>query len=564
MDAQDILEKCKSIRSRAGPSPDFFTRVSSERFDHHHHHENATLISNATIFTGAKNGTEVVKGEILIYKGIVRALGENIPVDDYEHLEVVDAKGAWVTPGLVNIYSHQGVLSSPVTYGANELDAPNGPVTPWLRSIDGFHTYDERTRLAVARGITSVQAYAGRANNIGAQAFVMKLRKTLDGSPSSMILEPPTDITGNRSDSSHWRHLAQSCGEATRRHGNRIDGVWALRSAYAEARKIMNLQDSFCARAEAGLWDSVTSHFPESLRWEMLVDVLRGKAKVSSICSEAVDLANMIRVSEEFGFPVTSFLLAAEAWLVPGLIKNGVDRPTVGLTATNYGYNRESYQGSPFAPRVLHDHNVSVIMMSDETFMSSNYILDEARKAYHFGLPESAALASVTSAPAIALGLSHRVGILRKGSDADLVVWDSHPLHAGATPLQVWIDGALQNQEQKNLNATIQRLKEGHAWRKTPIQPNYDRERKSAIKNEGRPIPSYIIKGKVVFVNVKEVWSRKRGGFIEELFPAGQRGLCVVVVEKGKITCLGEDKECSSDAEDAQTIAADGGFLSLV
>ncbi|ESK94416.1 carbohydrate esterase family 9 protein [Moniliophthora roreri MCA 2997] len=195
--------------------------------------------------------------------------------------------------------------------------------------------------------------------------------------------------------------------------------------------------------------------------------------------------------------------------------------------------------------------------------MSSNYILDEARKAYHFGLPESAALASVTSAPAIALGLSHRIGILRKGSDADLVIWDSHPLHMGATPLQVWIDGTLQNQQQKNFNSTIQRLKEGHAWRKTPIQPNYDMERKSAIKNEGRPFPSHIIKGKVVFMNVKEVWNRKRGGYIEELFPAGQRGLCVVVVEKGKITCLGEGKECSSAAEDAQTtIDLDGGSIS--
>jgi len=59
-----------------------------------------------------------------------------------------------------------------------------------------------------------------------------------------------------------------------------MDNVWALRSAYEQARKIKNMQDDYCLKAEAGLWHALKDLFPEDLQWEMLVDVLRGKVKV--------------------------------------------------------------------------------------------------------------------------------------------------------------------------------------------------------------------------------------------------------------------------------------------
>jgi hypothetical protein len=79
----------------------------------------------------------------------------------------------------------------------------------------------------------------------------------------------------------------QACGENLRVYGNRMDTMWSFRSAYAEALKIKQSQDEYCARAEGGLWDSLTEPFPEDLRWEMLVDVLRGKVKVMIISLRA-------------------------------------------------------------------------------------------------------------------------------------------------------------------------------------------------------------------------------------------------------------------------------------
>jgi hypothetical protein len=73
-----------------------------------------------------------------------------------------------------------------------------------------------------------------------------------------------------------------------------MDTVWALRSVYNKARTIKEAQDSFCQKAEAGQWDSLDGAFPENLQLEMLVDVLRGRVKVSCKSILVVHMAEWI------------------------------------------------------------------------------------------------------------------------------------------------------------------------------------------------------------------------------------------------------------------------------
>lgn len=62
-----------------------------------------------------------------------------------------------------------------------------------------------------------------------------------------------------------------------------MDSAWSFRSAYDEARKVKVAQDEFCAKAESGLWDSLKDQeYLDDLKWEMLVDVLRGRVKVEN------------------------------------------------------------------------------------------------------------------------------------------------------------------------------------------------------------------------------------------------------------------------------------------
>ncbi|KAF8076559.1 carbohydrate esterase family 9 protein [Lyophyllum atratum] len=568
VNAQEILAQCMSFKATPGPSEDFYSREESDRYERG---TNATLIKNAMIFTGENNGRVVIHGNIFLDKGIVKSIGK---VPRYllgaPNVTVVDAKRAWVTPGLVDLHSHLGVLSAPVSAGAYDLNSVHGPVVPWLRSIDGFNTHDDSFELSIAGGITSAQVLPGSGNAIGGQAFMIKLRKTSEGSPSSMIIEPPHSFTGGKSQDKgvRWRYLQQACGENTRRYGNRMDTMWSLRSAYNEARKIKFAQDAFCAKAEAGLWDIAGSEFPESLKWEALVDVLRGKVKISNHCHEVVDLDDIVRLGIEFQFPIASFHHASEAWLVPELLKKTWGgAPGVALFATNHRYTRESFRGSEFAPRVLADAGIPVIMKSDHPVINSRYLLYEAQQAHYFSLPANLSLAAVTSTPAKIAGLSHRIGFLREGADADVVLWDSHPLQLGATPVKVWIDGILQipvpSKTDTPTRIEVGKGKEDGEWREQPDVPNWDKERKEALKWEGLPpLQPKQKKDTIIFSNVKTVWTRKSNDDVQEAFIAkSQDQLGAVVVENGQMSCIGTS--CGLASFDAADIVdLHGGSIS--
>ncbi|KAF8640067.1 hypothetical protein AX17_001308 [Amanita inopinata Kibby_2008] len=573
INVQEVLARCQSLKAPPGPSLNFKSREVSDRYEPG---TNATWIRNCKILTGEKNGSVIIHGDLFLDKGIVKAIGKipwHLP-DNTPNLTVIDADGAWVTPGLIDLHSHIGVLSSPMTNGANDYDSTNGPILPWLRSIDGFNTHDDAFQLAIAGGVTTVQVLPGSSNAIGGQAFMMKLRKTADRSASSMILEPPyslaTPAAYEPSQPFKWRHMKQACGENLRGYGNRMDTVWALRSAFNEARRIKNEQDAFCAKVEAGLWDSAEPHFPESLQWEMLIDVLRGRVKISSHCYEAVDLDDMVRLSNEFHFPIASFHHAAEAWLVPQVLKRAWGgTPAVALFATNHRYKREAFRGSEYAPRVLEDEGIPVIMQSDHPVLNSRYLMYEAQQAHYYGLSPHRAIASVTSVPATASGLWHRIGTLFEGADADVVMWDTHPLQLGATPVRVWIDGVLQipvpSRTGENNRIEVGRGKDGDEWQRVPDVPNWDKERDEAIKWEGLP----PLKGKsaktVMFNNVARVWQRGTNGKIVETFSAasdayGQRRLGTVLVENGRVTCVAQ--ECINVANTEETIDLHGGTIS--
>ncbi|KAF8969443.1 carbohydrate esterase family 9 protein [Flammula alnicola] len=560
-----ILSRCAALKAAPGPPEGFYSREESDRFEPG---TNATLIRNCLLFTGKDNGTDVIRGDILLDKGIIKGLGKisGRVIDNTPNLTIINANGAWVTPGLVDLHTHLGVLSVPILAGAVDLNSAKGPIAPWLRSIDGLNTHDEGYQLAIAGGVTSVQVLPGSMNAIGGQAFMVKLRKPSDRSASSMLLEPPYSLTlpsdGSESYTPfRWRHMKQACGENLRGYGNRMDTMWSFRVAYTEAMKIKLSQDDYCAKAEEGLWDSLSGPFPEDVRWEMLVDVLRGKVKISSHCYEVVDLDAMVRLSNEFQFSIASFHHASEAYLVPNLLKRmwgGV--PSVAIVATNHRYKREAFRGSEFAPR------------SDHPEINSRHLIYEAQQAHYFGLPPHLALAAVTSTPAGAAGLSHRIGILEEGFDADVVLWDSHPLQLGATPVKVWIDGVLQipvpSKTDEENHVEVGKGKDGDQWQQVPDTPNWDKEREKTILWDGLPpLEGKQTENKIVFTNVKEVWKRSGDGGIEQAFSAqlslerpNESELGAVVVEKGRITCIG--RNCAHAQEDFIKMDLHGGSIS--
>ncbi|KAJ7225059.1 hypothetical protein B0H12DRAFT_1328757 [Mycena haematopus] len=558
LSTRQIHPQCLSLDTPLDPPLGFTATRTESGSDRFVPGTRPTLLKNAKILTGARNGTEVIFGDVLLDKGVILAVGyipELLTLD--RNLDVIDAEGKWISPGLVDAHSHLGVYSAPATAGASDGNSRKAPILPWLRSIDGLNTHDDAYQLTVAGGVTTAQILPGSADNIGGQAFLIKLRPTAERSTSAMILEPPETLflntTGSRPT---WRHMKHACGEnPDRLYGQtRMDAAWNFRQAYNEARKLRDAQDAFCAAP----WDG-RSAFPESLQWEALVDVLRGRVKLSVHCYEAVDLDALVRLSNEFKFPIASIHHAGETYLVPDLLKRAWGNlPAIALFASNFRKKREAYRGSEFAPRILADNRLPVIMKSDHPVLNSRYLMYEAQQAHYYSLNPGLAIASVTSTPANALGIGWRVGTIAEGYDADLVLWDAHPLALGATPIQVFIDGIPQ------LTAPAVSFKPD-AFQHVPQTPNWEKEVRDTIKYEGLPpLAGRSAKGTVAFVNVRGAWVRRAGrirALVEAETHSDENANLTVIVHGGRIACAGSSACTEFLTAGTEVVDLQGGAL---
>lgn len=165
--AAETVARCRQLALEAGPPPNFYDRTMSDRFEQG---TRPTLIKNAKLWTGKKNGTEVLTADILLDKGLIKSIGhlrDALSRVYGEDLVVVDAKGAWVTPGIVDIHSHLGDASSPALSGAEDDNSLKGTAQPWLRSLDGLNTHDDSYPLSIAGGVTTSLILPGSANAIG-------------------------------------------------------------------------------------------------------------------------------------------------------------------------------------------------------------------------------------------------------------------------------------------------------------------------------------------------------------------------------------------------------------
>ncbi|KJA17908.1 hypothetical protein HYPSUDRAFT_205764 [Hypholoma sublateritium FD-334 SS-4] len=561
-----LLSKCSTIHVPAGPPAGYATSSRlQDGSDRWVPGTPPTLLRNAKIWTGARNGTEIVYGDILLDKGLIIAVGYIPPslisavVGTESEMRVQDVGG-----------------NSPGLSGASDGNSVRNPILPWLRSIDGLNTHDASYELAMAGGVTSAQILPGSANNMGGQAFVIKLRPTTERSATSKVIEPPLSLThlSNGTEYIRWRHMKHACGENPNSlyDQTRMDGQWNFRHAYDEARKIRDAQDTFCRTVGSGAWDVLeadsggAAEFPEDLQWESLVDVLRGRVKLSIHCYEAVDLDGIVRLSNEFQFPVASFHHAGETYLVPDLLKKTWGgAPSIALFANNFRKKREAYRGSEFAPRVLSEHGIPVVMKSDHPVVNSRYLLFEAQQAHHYGLNPALALASVTSVPANAAGLGHRIGTIGEGFDADIIVWDSHPLALGATPIQVYVDGIAQ------LSGSFSLAKPAE-FQDLPDTPNWDQEKNATVEWEGLPpLTGHKISGRVRITGVKTLIGfdnlndepRLETAFdVSQDYSVGR----TVIVEQGQIICTeGPAEDCSTPsltgAQKEETIDLNGGAI---
>ncbi|GKT46209.1 uncharacterized protein ColSpa_06390 [Colletotrichum spaethianum] len=431
-----------------------------------------------------------------------------------------------------------------------------GPITPFVRAIDGFKPYDPAIKIIASGGVTSSLNLPGSGNIVGGQAYLVK-NLPLAGENGEPIVEELLLEHGLPKES-RQRYLKMACGENPKHiYGHtRLGNAWLLREHLDRARKLKNKQDAWCRSADdidAGSFfkDSRIFRFiadsgelPVDLELEPTVALLRGKFNVNIHCYEPEDFERMLDILHEFEIHPQAFHHALEAWQVPEFLKqqeeysNLIRNITIATFAENSLFKHEAYGANLRGPKILDDHSLRVVLKSDHTGESNNakYLVYQAAVSHSFGLSSDKALQSVTSIAARSIYQDHRIGFVRPGYDADLAIWDSHPLSVGATTVQVFIDG----REILEPTASLKILK--NPTKETDLvlpksRPWIDQDQKQLVCSEALAAES-----RIVFTGIK--------GFLLESPSAdfntdseGEAGLAMTVFN-GDITCLGPKAKC--------------------
>ena len=384
-----------------------------------------TVIRNATILDG--EGGRIERGVVFLSGGKITAIGgpdTPIPAD----VAVFDGTGKYVTPGVIDIHSHLGDYPSPQVDALSDGNEATGPVTADVWAEHSVWPQDAGFGRALANGgVTALQILPGSANLFGGRGVSLKnvpartqQGMKFPGAPYSLKMacgENPKRVYGRKG----------------REPSTRMGNIAVDRQTWIKAREY---QKKRAANKEQ----------TRDLSMETLADVLEGKILVQNHCYRADEMANVIDMSKEFGYKVTTFHHAVESYKIADLLKaNGI---CSAMWADWYGFKMESYDGIRENIALVHNAGACAIVHSDDE-NGIQRLNQEAAKAMAAGkrmginIPEEIAWEWLSYNPAKAMGIADQTGSLKVGKMADVVLWNGNPFSIYTRPERVWIDGAL-------------------------------------------------------------------------------------------------------------------------
>jgi imidazolonepropionase-like amidohydrolase len=401
-----------------------------------------TLIRNATIITVTRGTLQ--NSDLLIRNGKIAAIGKNLNAG--ANARVIDASGKFVFPGIVDCHSH------------SMLDAINEgtlAVTSMARTRDVLNATDADLYRELAGGVTTLNLLHGSANPIGGLNTVVKIKY---GRPAEEFIFPgATPGIKFALGENPKRSSSTILPGVQRRYPNTRMGVEeVIRDAFTRARDYKKSWDEYRAAVAKG--DKTLFPPRRDLQLEPLVEVLEGKRYVHAHCYRSDEILMLINLADEFGFKIRTFQHALEGYKVAKEIaQHGAG---ASIFSDFWGYKIEAYDAIPYNAAIMTRAGVIVSMNSDSDERARRLNI-EAAKAMRYGdLSEEEALKLVTINPATQLGIQNRVGSLEVGKDADLVIWNAHPLSVYARAETTFVDGEIFFDRQQDLARRAQLEKE--------------------------------------------------------------------------------------------------------
>jgi len=383
------------------------------------------VIKGGTVLTITK-GT-IPNGVVVIRDGKIAAVGANIEIPP--GAEVVDATGKFVTPGIIDQHSH---------IAEDSTNEGGTTVSSMTRIDDVLDPNDINISRDLAGGLTIATIQHGSANPIGGTNTIIKLRW---GKKRAEDLVFDAGLPGLKFALGENPKQMQRGGAPTgpgRYPASRPGVEYVIREAFTRAKTYQRAWQDYERRKKAG--EDVLAP-RRDLQLEPLVEVMEGKRPAHVHAYRSDEMLMKLRVAEEFGFKVCTFEHGLEGYkIAKELAAHGA---AVGTFADWWGYKVEAIDAIPYNAAIMMRKGVLVAINSDSAEHARRLNTEAAKCMKWGGLTEDEALSMVTINPAKMLRLDKRVGSLEAGKDADVVIWNRHPLSAYTTAERVYIDGTL-------------------------------------------------------------------------------------------------------------------------
>ena len=372
------------------------------------------LIKNALLYTMEDEAP--FKGDILIREGKIEQVGCDLKADG---AEVIEASGLVATPGLIDAHLHTGGFFEDTPGDLNEM---TDPVTPQMDAIHAINVKAKDFLELSKNGITAGCFIPGSGNVIGGTGFVAK---TAGKDLKEMVVRHPAV-------------MKCALGINPKGYGKRGQAPMTRMGVAELLRDALRKAQAYLKKKEAAGEDTEKLP-PFDAKCEALIPVLKREIPLKVHC-EQFDMLTTISIAKEFGCEYTIEHAWASNLYADELVEGGgsicfgpiqIPEGTGELTGGDVGMVRE-----------LDERGLNVCLITDGPLFGAEVLLISAGEAVRYGVPHDRALRMVTINAAKTLHVEDRMGSLKPGKDADIVLWSAVPaLDTAARVLLTIVDG---------------------------------------------------------------------------------------------------------------------------
>lgn len=392
------------------------------------------LIKNATVWTNEAEGT-LDATDVLVKNGKIAAIGKNL---SDATARVIDGSGKHLTAGIIDEHSH--IAAASINEGAQSITAE-------VRIGDNLNPDDINIYRQLSGGVTSSHILHGSANTIGGQTQLIKLRWGVDAEALKFANWDP--------------FIKFALGENVKRtfsqQNNRFPdtrmGVEeVLKDAFTRARDYEKAIKAASVLPKGKKIQSAANPFltvRRDLELDALVEILNKKRFITCHSYVQSEITSAMRVAEQFGFTFNTFTHILEGYKVADKMKaHGANASTF---SDWWNYKMEVVDAIPYNATIMQRVGLNVAINSDDAEMARRLNQEAAKSVKYGGMSESDALKMVTLNPAKMLHVADRVGSIKTGKDADLVLWSDHPLSIYAKAEKTIVDGIVYFDRERDL-----------------------------------------------------------------------------------------------------------------